>query len=54
MAQGYNKTGQRGINSIFVMPHNRINLIVMDRIVTFAWVVVEFHQQKADPISHNV
>ncbi len=48
MAQGDNKTGQRGTNAIFVMTHAEIPLIPADRTITYAWVVVDFHLQKAD------
>ncbi len=49
MAQGNNKTGQKGTNSIFVVTHSEIPHIPKDRTVTYARVVVEFCPQKADP-----
>jgi hypothetical protein len=50
MAQGDNKTGQKGTNAIFVMTHKEILLIPADRTITYAWwVVVDFRPQKADP-----
>jgi hypothetical protein len=50
MAQGDKETGQQGINSIFVMKHEDIKLILnKDRTVTYARVVVDFRPQKADP-----
>jgi hypothetical protein len=49
MAQGNNKMGQKGMNSIFVMTHDKILLIPADQMVTYARVVVDFHPQKADP-----
>ncbi len=49
MAQGNNKTGQKGTNSIFVMTHDKILLIPADRTVMYARVVVDFCPQKADP-----
>jgi hypothetical protein len=49
MAQGNNKTGQKGKNSIFVMTHNKIPQLPKNQIVTYARVVVDFHPQKADP-----
>jgi hypothetical protein len=49
MAQGNNKTGQKGTNSIFVMTHDEILLIPADRTVMYARVVVDFCPQKADP-----
>jgi hypothetical protein len=49
MAQGDNKTGQKGTNSIFVMTHIEIPLIPRGQTVTYARVVVKYHPQKADP-----
>jgi hypothetical protein len=49
MAQGDRKTGQKETNSIFVMTHDEIKLIPRDCTVTYAWVIVDFRPQKADP-----
>ncbi len=49
MAQGDNKTGQKGTNAIFVMNHTEILLIPADCTITYARVVVDFRPQKADP-----
>jgi hypothetical protein len=49
MAQGDNKTGQKGTNSIFVMTHDEIRALPKNQTVTYAHVVVDFHPQKADP-----
>jgi hypothetical protein len=49
MAQGDNKTGQQGINSIFVMTHAEFLLIPADCAIKYARVVVNFHPQKLDP-----
>jgi hypothetical protein len=49
MAQGDNKTGQKGTNAIFVMTHAEILLIPADRTIMYARVVVDFRPQKADP-----
>ncbi len=49
MAQGENKTGQQGTNSIFVMTHAEILLIPADCMITYARVDVNFCPQKADP-----
>jgi hypothetical protein len=51
MAQGDNKTGQKGTNAnaIFVMTHAEILLIPADRTITYARVVDDFRPQKADP-----
>ena len=49
MAQGDNKTGEKGTNSIFVMTHEEILNIPKDRVVTYARIVVDFRPQKKDP-----
>jgi hypothetical protein len=49
MAQGEDKTGQKGTNSIFVMTHDKISRIPKNQTVTYARVVVDFRPQKADP-----
>jgi hypothetical protein len=49
MAQGDNKTGQKGTNSIFVLTHKEIQLIPTSQTVTYARIVVNFCPQKADP-----
>ena len=49
MAQGDNKTGQKGTNAIFVMTHEEILLIPADRTITHARVIVDFRPQKVDP-----
>jgi len=49
MAQGNNKTGQKGTNAIFVMTHDEISLIPADRTIMYARVAVDFRPQKMDP-----
>jgi hypothetical protein len=49
MAQGDNKTGQKGTNSIFVMTYDEIQALPKNQTVTYASVVVDFFPQKADP-----
>jgi hypothetical protein len=49
MAQGNNKTGQHGTNSIFIMTHAEFLLIPADPTITYARVVVNFCPQKLDP-----
>jgi hypothetical protein len=49
LAQGDNKTGQKGANSIFDMTHNEIKRIPPNRMVTYARVVVDFCPPEADP-----
>ena len=52
MAQGGNKTGQKGTNAIFVMTHAEILLIPADQTITYARVAVIFCPQKID--SHRI
>jgi hypothetical protein len=49
MAQGDNKTGQQGTNSIFVMNHKDILHIPNDHTIAYARVVIGFCPQKLDP-----
>ena len=49
MAQGNNKTGEKGTDTIFVMTHKEIANIPKDCIVTYAHIVVDFCLQKKDP-----
>ncbi len=49
MAQGDNKMGQKGTDSIFVMTHDEIRALPKNQTVTYARVVVDFCPQKADP-----
>jgi hypothetical protein len=49
MSQGDNKTGQKGTNAMFVMLPSDIPNIPKNKVVTYAWVVVNHCPQKADP-----
>jgi hypothetical protein len=49
MAQGDNKTGQKGTNSIFFMTHMDIELTPSDCVVTYSGIVVDHRPQKEDP-----
>jgi hypothetical protein len=49
MAQGDQKTRQKGTNSIFVMTHKEIICILKLQTVTYACIAVDFCPQKADP-----
>ncbi len=50
MAQGDNKTGQKGTNAMFVMTHDKIALAYCEKkFFTFANPVVNYHPQKDDP-----
>ena len=50
MAQGDDKTGQKGTNSIFVMTHDEITSVKKEgRKFTYARIVVDYRPQKEDP-----
>jgi hypothetical protein len=50
MAQGDNKTGQKGTNSVFVMTHNEIDIAkAADHKWTYVRIVVNYRPQKEDP-----
>ena len=46
-AQGIDETA--GINTVFFMSRNEIRTIPKDRTATYAWIVVDYRPQKADP-----
>eukprot|EP00956_Cyclotella_meneghiniana_P014503 scaffold21710_cov36-Cyclotella_meneghiniana.AAC.1 len=49
LAQGDDKTGEKGTNSIFVMSHKDIANIPKGRTVTYGRIVIDYRPQKADP-----
>jgi hypothetical protein len=49
MVQGNLKTGQKGMNLIFVMMHAEIQNILKNPTVTYACIVVNLCPQNADP-----
>jgi hypothetical protein len=49
LAQGDNKTGAAGTNTIFFMTHRDIQNIPSDWTITYACVVVDYRPQKEDP-----
>ncbi len=50
MAQGDNKTGQKGTNAMFVMTHNEIAHAYHEKkFFTIANSVIDYHPQKNDP-----
>ena len=50
MAQGDNKTGQKGTNAMFVMNHEEIkNVLKAGKTFTYTNPVVDHRPQKADP-----
>ena len=50
MAQGNDKTGQQGTNSIFVMSHDKKSRIPKGWTITYACVIMDFFPQKMDPL----
>ena len=49
MSQGDGKTSTKGTESLFVMNPDDIQNIPKYRTVTYAWMVVDYGQQKCDP-----
>ncbi len=50
MAQGCNKTGQKGTNAMFVMNHDEIrHALKANKFFTYANPVVDYRPQKEDP-----
>ena len=49
VAQGDNKAGQKGTNSIFVMRHEEIRKIPKTQTVNYARVIMDFQPPKVDP-----
>jgi len=48
-AQGDNKTGKKGSDTLFVLDHEQIKAIPKDRTITYARLVVDYRPQKEDP-----
>jgi hypothetical protein len=49
-AQGYNKTGEKGTDTLFVMDHEQIRNIPRDRTITYGRIVIDYRPQKEDII----
>jgi hypothetical protein len=50
MVQGDNKTGQKGMNAMFIMSHNNLaHAYRKKKFFTFANPIVEYRPQKDDP-----
>ena len=50
MAQGDNKMGQKGMNSVFVMTHNKIDIAkAAGHKWTYARIVVDYQPPQKDP-----
>ena len=48
-AQGDNRTGEKGTNTLFVMDHDEIAKIPKDRTITYGRIVIDYRPQKEDP-----
>ena len=44
LAQGHNKIGEKGNNSIFILDHHGIRNIPKDRMVTYGRLVVDYRK----------
>ena len=49
MAQGDERTGEKGTHSIFVISHDEIRSIPQDRVVTYASIIIYYCLQKDNP-----
>ena len=49
LAQGDNKTADKGSNTIFVLDHGGIKNIPADRKIAYGRLVAEYREQKKDP-----
>jgi hypothetical protein len=50
MAQGCNKTGQKGTNAMFVMRHNKVkHALVVKNYFTYTNPVIDYRPQKDNP-----
>ena len=49
MAQGDERTGEEGTNSISVVSHDEIRSIPKDRVVTYASIVIDYCPPKDEP-----
>jgi hypothetical protein len=50
MAQGCNKTGQKGMNAIFVMMHDDIrHELAAKKKITYVIPIIDYRPQKEDP-----
>ena len=50
LAQGENRTGAKGKNSLLVLTHQDIREIPTDQVVTYGRLVVDYHPQKEEQI----
>ena len=49
LAQGDDRTGEKGTNSIFILNPEDIKNIPKDRVITYARIVIDYRPQKDDP-----
>ena len=54
MAQGDNKTGEKGTNSIYVLDHEQIKNIPKDHTITYTRMVVDYRPPEGRPKSGNL
>ena len=49
LAQGDDRTGQKGTDTVIILNHQQIKDIPKDRVVTYASIAVDYREQKDDP-----
>lgn len=49
LAQGDDRTGQKGTNTVIILDAEQIKQIPADRVVTYASIAVDYREQKDDP-----
>ena len=49
LAQGDDRTGQKGTDTVIILDHQQIKEIPKDRVVTYASIAVDYREQKDDP-----
>ena len=49
LSQGDSKTGEKGSSVIFILDHEGIKNISVDRKIMYGCLVVDYREQKVDP-----
>lgn len=49
LAQGDDRTGQKGTDTVIILDHDQIKNIPADRVVTYASIATDYREQKDDP-----
>ncbi|KAL7500917.1 hypothetical protein ACHAWT_008970 [Skeletonema menzelii] len=49
LAQGDDRTGQKGTDTVVILDHEQIQQIPADRVVTYASIATDYREQKDDP-----